>query len=291
MKPDVHEIHNGADDNASGTAGLLELAEAFAAHSDQLKRSVVFIAFSGEELGTLGSIYYVDHPSLPLDSAIAMVNMDMIGRMKDNTLTVNGTGTSSIWDSLITRVNTAGDGHPRMTLKTVADGYGPSDHASFYKKDMPVLFLFTGTHEDYHKPSDDWDKLDYTGEQKVVAFTHDIVLDLAQRPDRPDFKKTQAAGPMAGGDGRGFTVTLGVIPDYAWTGEGMKIDGVRSKGPAETAGLKGGDVIVSLAGKKVMNIYDYMGILGELKAGQEVPVSVQRGGEVITVTATMTKRR
>jgi aminopeptidase YwaD len=289
MTPDRHEIHNGADDNASGTAGLLELAEACAAHREKFPRSLLFIAFSGEEIGTLGSAYYVDHASLPLDSAMAMVNLDMIGRLKDNTLTLNGTGTSPVWDPLIKKLNTGDDGKERFTLKIVADGFGPSDHASFYRKDMPVLFFFTGTHEDYHKPSDDWDKLNYEGQQQVVSFAYDVVADLAERPDRPEFRKTQSAGPMAGGGG--FTVTLGVIPDYAWTGEGMKIDGVRGNGPAEKAGLQAGDVIVSLAGKKVMNIYDYMGVLGELKPGQEVTVSVNRAGEVITKNVTMTKRQ
>jgi hypothetical protein len=266
------------------------MAEAFAANRKLIQRSLICIAFSGEELGTLGSGWYVEHPPLPLDSGIAMVNMDMIGRMKDNTLTLNGTGTSPVWDPLIKKCNVGADGKERFTLKTVADGFGPSDHASFYRKDMPVLFFFTGTHEDYHKPSDDWEKLDYPAEEKLAAFAYDVVLDLSQRPDRPAFQKTQASTPMGGGDGRGFTVTLGVIPDYAWTGEGMKIDGVRSNGPAEKAGMKGGDVIVSLAGKKVMNIYDYMGILGELKAGQEVAVGIQRAGESITVNVTMTRR-
>jgi aminopeptidase YwaD len=290
MTPDKHEIHNGADDNASGTAGLLEVTEALAANRSLVQRSVVCIAFSAEEVGTLGSLWYVEHPSLPLDSSIAMLNMDMIGRMKDNTLTLNGTGTSPVWDSLITKCNLGSDGKQRFTLKLVADGFGPSDHASFYRKDMPVLFFFTGVHEDYHKPSDDWDKLDYVAAAGVAGFAYDVALNLAQRPDRPAFLKTQSATPTGGGDGRGFTVTLGVIPDYAWTGEGMRIDGVRGNGPAEKAGLKGGDVIVSLAGKKVMNIYDYMGILGELKVGQEVVVGVQRAGEVISLNVTLTRR-
>ncbi len=288
MTPDRHEIHNGADDNASGTSGLLELAEAAAAHTGEFPRSVLFISFSGEELGTLGSAYYVEHPVLPLDSAAAMVNLDMVGRLKDNTLTLNGTGTSPVWDPLIKELNTGSDGKELFTLKTVADGFGPSDHASFYRKDIPVLFFFTGTHEDYHKPSDDWDRLNYDGEQKVVSFAYRVMENLAQRPDKPAFRKTQSAGPMAGG---GFTVTLGVIPDYAWTGEGMKIDGVRSNGPAEKAGLQAGDVIVQLAGKKVMNIYDYMGVLGELKAGNEVTVGFQRGAEVISRQVTPTRRQ
>jgi aminopeptidase YwaD len=290
MKPDAHEIHNGADDNASGTAAVLELAEACAANPTKIHRSIVFILFSGEELGTLGSAYYVEHPAMPLDSTITMVNLDMVGRLKNATLTIEGTGTSPAWEPLIKRLNVGPDGKDRFTLKLVADGYGPSDHASFYRKDIPVLFFFTGLHEDYHRPSDDLETLNLTGERDVVSFAYDALLDLAQRPDRPAFTKTQSSGPMAGGGG-GFAVTLGVMPDYAWTGEGLRIDGVRTNGPAEKAGMKGGDVIVSLAGKKVMNIYDYMGILGGLKAGQVVPVEYRRDDKVVSVTVTMTRRQ
>lgn len=290
MQPDKLEIHNGADDNASGTAGLLEIAQACAANRGRFPRSLVFVAFSGEEMGTLGSGYYVNNPPIPLASTIAMLNMDMIGRMEENSLTVHGTGTAEVWADLLKRLNTGPDSVDRMTMKMVADGFGPSDHSQFYGKEIPVLFFYTGAHEDYHKPSDDWDKLHYPDHQRVTQLVYDVAVGVAGLADRPAFRKTSS--PMAGGGGgRGFSVSLGVIPDYAWTGEGLRIDGVRTDGPAEKAGMQGGDVVVSLAGKKVLNIYDYMGILGELKAGQQVTVEYLRGGERLTTTATMVRRQ
>jgi hypothetical protein len=290
LEPDAHAIHNGADDNASGSAGLLELVEYMSADRARRGRSIVFVAFSAEEVGTLGSQHYVNAPPVPLSSTIAMLNMDMIGRVKDNTLQVHGLGTAAIWPDMVRAANTSGDGAEPFTLKEVEDGVGPSDHAQFYGKDVPVLFFFTGTHEDYHKPSDDADKLTYGDEERVVKMVGRIAAAVAEKPERPVFQKTKSAGPMASGDGRGFRVTLGVIPDYAWSGEGMRVDGIRSEGPAEKAGMKAGDVVVGLAGKKVMNIYDYMGVLGELKSGDEVVVRVRRGEEVLELTAVMKKR-
>lgn len=292
LTPDVHDIHNGADDNASGTSALLELAEAMGHRKHELDRSVIFIAFSAEEIGLLGSTYYVNNPFLPLATTVAMLNMDMVGRLEANTLTVHGTGTSSIWDDLLRQHNTSGTGTEKFTLKYIADGFGPSDHAQFYGKDIPVLFFFTGTHSDYHRPSDDWDKLNYTGQEQVTRFVDEIAMDLINRDDRPDFKRVQMSSPMAsGGDSRGFTVTLGIIPDYAEGDEGMKIGGLRPQGPAEKSGIKSGDIITRMAGKAVLNIYDYMGILGELKAGQEVEVEVKRDGQQMKFTATMEKRQ
>jgi len=286
LQPDIHAIHNGADDNASGTAGLLELAQAFALEHSGIRRTLIFIAFSGEEMGTLGSGHYVNHPVFPLDRTIAMINMDMIGRLENTTLTVYGTGTSPQWSGLLGKHNA----DSTFTLKLVPDGFGPSDHAQFYGKDIPVLFFFTGTHSDYHKPTDDWEKLNYAGHETVVRFAYDIAKDIAARDEKPLFARTQSAQPM-GGDSRGFTVTLGVIPDYGGAEEGMKIGGIRPGGPAEKCGLKAGDVIVSMAGKKVMNIYDYMGVLGELRPGDEVEVEAKRGGDTVKLTARMEKRQ
>jgi hypothetical protein len=288
LKPDTIAIHHGADDNASGTAGLLELAQAFASVKGSLKRGIVFTFFSGEELGTLGSGYYVNNPAVPLTSTVAMLNMDMIGRLSDRTLTVGGTGTSPVWEGLLARYNT----DSTFVLKMTPDGYGPSDHAQFYGKDLPVLFFFTGTHNDYHKPSDTWNTINYPGEEQVVRYVYRIAKDLDGIAERPAFAKVQSAAPLGGGgDTRGFRVTLGVVPDYGATVEGMKIGGVRPGAPADKAGMKAGDVIVGMGGKKIMNIYDYMGVLGELKVGDSVEVEIQREGKLIKLTAQMTKRQ
>jgi membrane-associated protease RseP (regulator of RpoE activity) len=284
--PDAHEIHNGADDNASGSAALLELEQALAADQKSLKHTIVFTAFTGEELGTLGSSYYVNHPFFPLDKSIAMLNMDMVGRLEDKSLTVYGTGTSPRWAELISRYNKDSAFH----LKLVPDGIGPSDHSQFYGKDIPVLFFFTGTHNDYHKPSDDWDKINYEGEEKVTRYVYSIVKGIDSDTTRPIFTRTASASTSSGGDSRGFNVTLGIVPDYGEGKDGMKIGSTRPGGPAETAGLKAGDIIVKMAGKKVMNIYDYMGVLGELKPGQEVDVEVTRDGNRLIVKAVMQKR-
>jgi hypothetical protein len=286
LKPDTTAIHHGADDNASGTAGLLELAQAYAARKGSLKRGVVFAFFSAEELGTLGSAHYVNNPPVPLASTVAMLNMDMVGRLNNRTLTVGGTGTSPMWDSLLTRYNT----DSTFVLKTTPDGYGPSDHAQFYGKDLPVLFFFTGTHNEYHKPSDTWNTINYAGEEQVVRFVYNIAQAIDGMGERPLFVKVRSTAPAGGGDTRGFRVTLGVVPDYGSTSEGMKIGGLRPGGPAEKAGMKAGDVIVKMGGKKIMNIYDYMGMLGELKPGDSVEVEVARDGSLMTFTAHMTKR-
>ena len=286
LVPDSHEIHNGADDNASGTSALMELAEKFSSNRSHIKRSLLCVAFSGEELGTLGSAHYVNHPFISLQKTVAMFNFDMVGRLEKGTLTVYGTGTSREWPDLLGRFNR----DSAFTLKQIADGFGPSDQTQFYAKDIPVLFFFTGTHSDYHKPSDDWDKLNYPGEETIARYAYNMIADVAQQAERPAFTRaaTTAMGPR--GDSRGFSVTLGVVPDYGESGEGMKIGGTRPNGPAEKAGLKSGDVIVKMAGKKILNIYDYMGVLGELKAGDEVEVEVIRDGTQMKFTATMTKR-
>ncbi len=287
LVPDTTAVHHGADDNASGSAGLLELVRGLSAARSSLKRTVLFLAFNGEELGELGSAYYVGHPFFPLDRTVVMVNLDMIGRLDKRSLTVYGTGTSPAWPPLLAKYNA----DSAFTLTQIADGFGPSDQAQFYGKDLPVLFFFTGTHNDYHRPSDTWDKINYAGEERIVRYVYNVVGDIAALPERPAFTKAPSSAPMGGGNGRGYSVTLGIVPDFAETKDGMKIGGIRPGGPAEQAGLNAGDIIVKMAGKKVMNIYDYMGILGELKAGDAVEVVVMRDGAPVTVTATMAKRK
>jgi len=286
LQPDTVAIHNGADDNASGSGGLLELAQLFASEADNA-RSLVFIAFSGEELGTLGSGYYVKNPFIPLEKTVTMLNMDMIGRMENNVLSVHGMGTAVEWLGLV-------DGHKDsiLSIKTIDDGFGPSDHSQFYGKDIPVLFFFTGTHTDYHKPSDDTDKINYTGEERIVRFISSIANDIAKRESRPTYVRVQSSSSNpTGGDTRGFTVTLGVIPDYSATVEGMAIGGVRPNGPAAKADMRTGDVIVGMNGKKILNIYDYMAVLGELHSGDKVAVDVLRAGVPLSLAVQVEKRK
>lgn len=287
VKPDTIAIHNGADDNASGTAGLLELVQQISSRRSELRRNVVFAFFSGEELGTLGSLHYVSHPKFPLDRTVAMVNMDMVGRLTNKTLTVGGSGTSGAWSALLAKYNADSS----LTLQLNPDGFGPSDHAAFYGKDIPVLFFFTGVHGDYHSPADDWETLNYEGLERIVRYVDAVSMDIVQGADKPPFVRVQSQPGGMGGDRRGFSVTLGIVPDYSESSSGMKISGVRANGAAEKAGLKTGDVIVGLAGKKILSIYDYMGILGELKAGEEVGVDVLRDGKPMSFKATMEKRR
>ncbi len=287
LKPDTVAIHHGADDNASGTAALIEAARYFSARRGALKRTLVFAAFSGEELGLLGSSYYVRNPLFPLEKAAAMLNMDMVGRMKDSVLVVEGMGTSPRWDSLV-KVENLGS----LALKLKPDGFGPSDHASFYAKNIPVLFFFTNLHSDYHRPSDTWEKINVAGERRVVELVTRITASIADAPARPQFTQATASTPMAGGgDRQGLRVSLGVIPDYAEDVRGLKITGTRAGSPAEKAGLKADDIIIRMGGKEVTNIYDFMHLLGGYKPGDEVTVVVRRGNEERSLKALLEARK
>ena len=272
LAPRSGEVHHGADDNASGTAGLLELARMFSAQGPKLKRSVIFIAFGGEEEGLLGSNYYVNHPLIPLANTVAMINMDMIGRMKDRKLVIGGVGTAKEWRELIAHANTF-----ELTLNE--DGYGPSDHSSFYIKQIPVLFFWTGNHNDYHKPSDTFDKINYNDEARVLSMVARIVRDVDSADKRLSFTTAKSEPPRGGG----FRVYLGTIPNYADSTDGLLLDGVRDDSPAAKAGLKAGDRIVKIGNREVKNVYDYTYALGEMKAGQEYVVEVMRGGEKLTL--------
>jgi hypothetical protein len=285
LRPDTIAIHHGADDNASGTSGLLEAAQYLSAQHQSLKRSFLFAAFSGEELGLLGSDYYVKHPTVPLSETIAMINMDMIGRVKDSVVVVEGIGTSPGFEELIRKENS----DPSIVLKLKQDGYGPSDHASFYSKDIPVLFFFTNLHDDYHRPSDTWDKINYTDEQKVVSLVARIAGKLASAESRPAF--TKVATPTMANERRGVQVSLGVVPDYAEDIEGLKISGTRPGSAAEKAGLKGDDIIIKFDGKQIKNIYDFTSLLGNYKPGDEVVIVVKRGTEEVSLTAKLQGRQ
>jgi len=275
------EIHHGADDNASGTAGVLELARIFSTQRPKLKRTLVFIAFSGEEEGLLGSNYYVNHPLMPLDKTVAMINMDMIGRMKDRKLVVGGVGTAKEWRQLI---NTGSNGAFELTMNE--DGYGPSDHSSFYSKQIPVLFFWTGTHNDYHKPSDTFEKINYNDEARILSLVARIVKDVDAADPRLTFTTAKSDPPRGGG----FRVYLGTIPNYADTNDGLLLDGVRDDSPAAKAGLKAGDKIVKIGNREVKNVYDYTHALGEMKAGQEYEIEVKRGEEKLTLKITPAAR-
>ena len=273
LAPKAGEIHHGADDNASGTAGLIELARIFGAQRPKLKRTLIFIAFGGEEEGLLGSNYYVNHPFTPLANTVGMINMDMIGRMKDRKLIIGGVGSAKEWRDLI-----APEKSFQLTLNE--DGFGPSDHSSFYGKQVPVLFFWTGTHNDYHKPSDTWDKINYNDEAKILSFVARIVKDINGADKRLTYTTAKSdQAPRTGG----FRVYLGTIPNYADTTDGMLIDGVRDDSPAAKAGLKAGDRIVKIGNRDVKNVYDYTYALGEMKAGQEYVFEVLRGSEKLTL--------
>lgn len=271
-------IHHGADDNASGTAGVMELADYFASQPVKPKRSLVFICFSGEELGLLGSAHYTKDPLVPLEKTVAMLNMDMIGRMQSNKLVVVGTGSSPSWTGLIDELNRAAN----FAVSKSESGFGASDQQSFYLKKIPVLFFFTGLHADYHKPSDTAEKINYADQARVVDFVARCAQKIADTAERPAYQeiKAQDTAPAAR-----FRVSLGSIPDYAFEGEGVGLSGVRPGSPAEKAGIKAGDVIVKFGGKVIRNVQEYTIALSEFKPGDEVEIVVKRGSETITVKA------
>jgi len=267
------KIHNGADDNASGTAGLLELAQLFS--NNPPKNDILFIAFDAEEKGLIGSKHYVKHPTVELDSVRLMVNLDMIGRMTDSSVTVGGTGTSPLFEPLLDSLNASGS----LRLSYNKAGFGPSDHSSFYAKNIPVLFFFTGTHEDYHRPSDDWEKINAGGINMILDLASKTVRHVDDMKEKPRF--TEAGPKERAGGRRPFRVTFGIIPSYAGGERGLKLDGVQPDGPAATAGIIKGDILIEINGKEIKDIYDYMHRLGSLKKGQEVPVKVLRGNDTL----------
>jgi hypothetical protein len=269
--PNSAEIHHGADDNASGVAGLLELARIFSSQRNQLRRSIIFIAFSAEESGLIGSKAYLGASTVPLADNITMLNMDMIGRLRDGKLTVGGIGTSPEFRQMVESLNKGA-----FTLQLSEDGFGPSDHSSFYAKQIPVLFFFTGTHDEYHKPSDTAEKINYEGQAKVVDYVSAIARELDRKDARPSYA---VARSQSGGRSMSFRVYLGTVPNYAESSDGMLLDGVRDDSPAAKAGLKAGDKIVKLAGREVKNAYDYTYALGEMKPDQEYEVEILRGSE------------
>ena len=347
------EVHHGADDNASGVAGLLELARLFSQERGKMRRTVVFVAFGGEEEGLLGSGYYVQNPARPLGQTVAMFNMDMIGRLREDALSVGGVGTAAEWRAIIEEANkgyrvtldpslTGGaaeagappegasrekeialGGHKegqtathvpvkaqgpapivvvgangraavtavpadRFALRLAEDGYGPSDHSSFYARRVPVLFFFTGAHEDYHKPSDTAERVNYEGEARVVQFVRDLVGRVQERDERPTYAVAKSESSARS---TGFRVSLGTVPSYGESSDGLKLDAVREGSPAAAAGLRAGDKVVRLAGRDVRNVYDYTQALSAMEPGREYEVEVVREGRRLSMKITPAARK
>ncbi len=262
-------IHNGADDNASGVAMILEMAQRL---SSEKKFNYLFIAFTGEENGLWGSNYYCDHATIDLTKVTAMLNFDMVGRLNENKMAINGIGTSPVWVDLINASNTA-----NLTITMSESGIGPSDHTSFYLTDIPTIHYFTGAHEDYHKPSDDVPLINNEG-MEIVA---DMVSNLIERMNATEklaFTKTKDPDPSSTPN---MEVTLGVLPDYLYDGAGMRIDGVRDGKPASVAGMQKGDVIMKLGGKDIKDIYVYMEALSAFHKGDKTTLVALRDGKEV----------
>jgi aminopeptidase YwaD len=276
-------IRNGADDNASGTAAVMELARMFAAHP--ARRSIVVASFTGEELGLLGSQWFVDHAPVPLDSVVAMVNFDMVGRLRNDKLIVYGVATATEMPAVLDSANLA----PKLAISAVGDGFGPSDHSSFYAKGIPVLHFFTDLHDDYHRATDDIEKINAPGEARVVTLAERAVRAIADRPSRLTAVRVAAPPPSSGG--QGSSTYLGSIPDMGG-GEvpGLKLTGVRAGSPAEVGGLAAGDIIVEFGGALVTDLNSYSAALYAHKPGDVVSVVYLRGGQRRTTSVTLGKR-
>ncbi len=276
LRNDVTQIHNGADDNASGTAALIELAKMVKA-SKLKANNYLFIAFSGEELGLFGSKYFTEHPTIDLSKTDYMINMDMVGRLNDSSkaLTIGGIGTSPTWSKTLSTIQ-----NKSIVAKYDSSGTGPSDHTSFYRKNIPVLFFFTGLHSDYHRPSDDAQKINYNGEFQVIKYVYTVIEKnnkenkLAFTPTRESQNTTSAR----------FSVTLGIMPDYTFSGTGIRVDGVSDNRPAQKAGIKAGDIILQLGEHPINSMESYMQALGKFKKGETTKVKFKRGNEALETT-------
>jgi len=282
-------IHPGADDNASGVAAILEIAGALAreraANPASFPRNIIFSAWAGEEIGLIGSAWFAEHPSVSLTNIDAYLNFDMVGRLQDNKLTLQGTGSSPIWPKLIEKRNVA----TGFTLTLQEDPYLPTDTTSIYPKGIPVLAFFTGSHDDYHRPTDKADTLNYEGAERIAKFAKSLVMDL-ESAGRPAYAQV-ARKDSAGGGREALRAYLGTIPDYGTEVKGVKLSGVRAGGPADKAGLRGGDVIVEFGGTKIENIYDYTYSMDAVKIGQPVRVTVLRNNERVTISVTPEARK
>lgn len=285
----IGQIHPGADDNASGTAGVIELARWFS-KKPKHKRGILFLSFAGEELGLLGSEWYVNHPILPLENAVAMINMDMIGRIRDGKIYLSGTGTGSTFEKLLEDVKAPASLRVDLSEKT---GYGSSDHTSFTTKQVPVLFFFSGLHGDYHKPSDTADKIDAPDAATLLDYIADLTERLESGASRPQFVRVAEPSQPAvsSGGGSGYGPNFGSIPDFNEPPKGVRFADVRDGTPAAKAGLKAGDILIEFDGKEIGNLYDFTYALRAHKPGDLVLVKVLRGSQTIEAKVLLTERK
>jgi Zn-dependent M28 family amino/carboxypeptidase len=274
------QVHNGADDNASGTAALIELARLLK-NSKLKNNNYLFIAFSGEELGLYGSKYFTEHPTIDLNTVNYMINMDMVGRLNDSShvITVGGYGTSPSWGQIFSLTGKKKLYANDLSFRFDSSGTGPSDHTSFYLKNIPVLFYFTGLHPDYHKPTDDFDKINYTGEMNVVKHIFSVIETEDKQKTKLAFTKTREAPATTSAR---FSVTLGIMPDYTFSGFGVRVDGISDGRPAQKAGLKTGDIILSIGDYKTNSLEGYMEALGQFKKGDKTNVTYARAGQTLS---------
>ena len=285
----IGQIHPGADDNASGTAGLLEVARILAPLKGQLERGILFASFAGEELGLLGSAAWVQNPTKPLDKAVAMLNMDMIGRIKDNKVYIGGVGTGSTLQKILDQAH----GDSPLKFEISQSGYTSSDHTSFVSKHIPVLFFFSGLHSDYHKPSDTWDKIAPGPAADLLNVVARVAVELARDPGRPTFQTVVENNPHSGstGGGGGYGPYFGSIPDFGQTENGVKFSDVKPGSPAAKAGLKAGDVLIQFGDKPIKNLYDFTDALRRSKIGDVIPVTVLRDGKELKVDVKLEQRK
>lgn len=293
LSPDATgTVHNGADDNASGTAVLMEAARALAS-GPPLAQDILFIAFTGEERGLWGSAHYVGAPLVPLDGTVAMLNLDMVGRVRDDLLTILGTGTAEEWPTILERANARTDAP--LDLRLISDGFGGSDHTSFYARGIPVLHFFSNTHPDYHRVEDDWELVNADGMDRVTQLLTEVVREVVPASGLASLTLVEGAGnphgTTASGDENsmrsGFRVRLGTIPDYSRESGGMAITAVRQDSPAAKAGMQGGDIIVGFGPHEVDDVYDYMAALNEFDPGDEVEIVILRDGERLSLTVVL----
>jgi hypothetical protein len=277
----VHMIHHGADDNASGDAGVLEIARLLSRDRPNPSRTVVFVLFSGEEEGDLGSAYYADHPARPMDSTLAMLNLDMVGRMRNGRLLALGVLSAKEWRPLLDSVNAA----YHLELHASGDGWGPSDQNSFFAKQRPVLHFFTDLHADYHTPADTWEKINADGIDTIAHFVADLARRLEARPGPLTF--VNAAPPVMASGERAY---LGTIPDMTGEPGGVRLTGVTAGSPADSGGLKAGDVLVGIGADTVANLVDFQNALVKHHPGDKVDLRVRRGDQTLTLPVTLGRR-
>ena len=281
----VGEVHNGADDNASGTSGLIELAEAFGLDPEKPRRTLIFVAFSGEELGLKGSAHFVENPPIPMEKGIAMFNFDMIGRSRERKVTVDGTATGAGLKEMVEAANE----EVALNLSFSRSSFGASDHVSFLGKDIPVLFFFTGAHSDYHRPSDDADKIDSKTASDVMRLAYKVARDLDEAKEAPAFIEPPPPPKPPEGVG-GFRAYLGTVPDFTEVEGGVRLADVTQGSPGDEGGLRPGDLIIRLGDRKIENLYDFTYALQENKPGDVVEVEIVRGGEKMTLEVTLGRR-